>query len=1141
MSEEIIYTSDQQKVIGFRGEKNMLVSASAGTGKTKTMIECIATLIEGGARVDEMVVVTFTNFAAAEMKERLVDRLSKNKGNPRAVEGLENIDSASICTLHSFCNELLRNYFYVLDIDPAFAILDEATVATIKNEVLNDLFHEYFANDDKVFKQVYKIFSSKRKEENFRKILFRLYAFSRCLENFEQWYEEKEKNFLEYSDDNPIVRAILDDVAQTVKYHRGILLRLADNCREEGLDAIANVLEHNADVLNDIRLGNLNDAIVDLGSYKFTNMVSVDKTAEMGDVEKQTRAQYDKLLKKLGAFRKKYASLFRFDKGETMESIWKENQLAANYTRKLAEIIIRFDQAYFEAKKQRGGVDYDDLEHLCLKLLADDATRAEVRNRYKYVFVDEYQDTNPIQEAIVKAISSDGNLFMVGDVKQSIYGFRGCEPSIFTDKYNEYDATQKGQVEKLNDNFRTNYEILDFVNVVFNRVMTASFGKVDYTRAQLQGKTKPKFATLSTRVDILVAAEKEKRQVEGVYDVTETREKSAEMTQGELIARRIKEYVGMAYTDEVTNEQGAKVKVTKHINYDDIVILMRGMKDKAVDIYNALVDNNIPVTANFKTDRLASKEIKDLVNLFRAIDNPYNDVSLVGACLSSFGDFSEAELGNIRLDTEGRIPFYNRLQKYAEKGLNSVTTQKIEAFFELLEDLRFYARSASVDEVALRVLQKTNYHLRVQGLPNGDLRVKKLYAFIDGLKGASYAQSIDKFLFYLDETESNRAEEGLSQSGAVRIMTMHASKGLEFPIVFVAGVETSFKFDTYAVEQNSGLGLATCYYDFVTMRKAETLGFCAARLVNQKKQREEEMRLLYVALTRAKFLLNIVACASQDYLKSFSTLPSQANSHLDWLLPAVWELRDTGKVNNLDINVPPVFEQDSVKDDNRDETDETAVDVEAIEERLRYQYKYASETLMPSKIVSSALDKEFIDLTDEPQAEFTLNANSDRNFVGTAYHKLYQYVPYDANIEQINQTLAELVAGGIIDREYAKQINVELVYETLHNPELVELLAGGKVYHEIPFMLSVPYDEVAKSGAFHDEVMLQGVIDLLIIKENKAVVVDFKYTSRSDLVEQRYQMQLNSYRLAVQRIMGVTEVETYVLSIADNKLIKFDA
>ena len=1144
------YTVSQQNVIDFRG-KNMLVSASAGTGKTTVMIERIVSLIEEGVDVNEIVVVTFTNLAAAEMKARLASKLAERRDNPRVVEQLEKIDSASICTLHSFCSELLRNYFYVVDIDPAFAILDDATVATLKRNTLDDLFAEYFSKSDDVFRQVYKIFSTHRQEDNFRKTLMRLYGFSRCLENFGEWYAVKRENFLNYSDNNPIVQTLLQDIAQMVGYFRSNMVRLADNSRDEGL-IYTDVFEQNAELLGNIRLTNLDDAVYDMCALRFKSLPSRDESEPITEIEEQILSQYEALTKSFRKFRPKYSALFRGDKMATrifqcekVSTLWAENQRAVTFTDKLVELVLRFDEAYFEAKKQRGGVDYDDLEHLCLKLLEDESTRQEIHSRYKLIFVDEYQDTNPIQEAIITALSTPNNRFAVGDVKQSIYGFRGCDPSIFVDKYDDYKATDSGRVEELNDNFRSNKEILDFVNEVFNRVMTLSFGKVDYcATSQLQGATPPTLQTPSVRVDFVVTKDEDKTQVEDVYDITAEVQKTAEISQGEIIARRIKEYVGMGYRDKEGNP--------RRIEYGDIVILMRSLTDKAQDIYNILVANNIPVTANFKVDGLSTKEVRDLVNLFRVLDNPFNDVSFVGVCLSPFGGFTEKELGHIRLDTDGRIPFYERMKEYAKFGEKRTWGEKnrdldkkkhdmgrkICQFLDFLETLRFYSRGASVDEVALKVLQETNYHLYVQGLPNGALRLRKLYAFIDGLKGASYAQSVDKFLSYVDETENNRAEEGLSQTGAVRLMTMHASKGLEFPVVFVAGVETPIQFDRVAVEQNSDLGIAVDYYNFDTMKKADTLGAFACKLVNEHKQREEDLRLLYVAMTRAKFVLNIVGTVSEEELKALPKLPTRAQSPIDWLLPTVNELHACGKTNGFELNVIDSLGNVRKKKKKENLFCEQLTDAAAIEQQLSYVYPYQNEMQMPSKIVSSALDKEYVDLTDEPQAEFTLNADADRNFVGTAYHKLYQYLPLNATAEQIKQTVDELVASGKIEQRFAEKIDVQLVLDTLSNPQLVALLEDGKVYHEIPFMLYVPYSQVAKDKRFSDEVMLQGVIDLLVVRKNSAVVIDFKYTGRSDLVEERYAMQLNSYKLAVEQICGITDVETYVLSIADNKIIK---
>lgn len=1124
-----IYTPSQQNVIDFRG-KNMLVSASAGTGKTTVMIERIVSLIEEGADVSELVVVTFTNLAAAEMKARLATKLSEKRNNPRIVEQLEKLDTASICTLHSFCSELLRNYFYVVDIDPNFAILDSVTVATLRKNALDDVFSEYFSQKDDVFRQVYKIFATHRREENFKDTLLKLYDFSRCLDNFGEWYQQKRVNFVEYSEQNPIVVTILQDIARSVAYYKSNMQRLADRCVEAQL-AITDVCISNVTLLSEIRLDNLQDAMFDLCKTKFVSMPRKSNKVDYTDIEEKIRKDFASLKKDFDKFREKYEDLCR---GEKLETLWAETQNSLTYTDKLVEIVQKFDSVFFQSKKQRGGVDFNDLEHLTLQLLNDPETLTQIKSRYKLVFVDEYQDTNPVQEAIVSNLAGDNNLFMVGDVKQSIYGFRGCEPSIFVDKYNSYKSTNCGKVEELNDNFRSNRQILNFVNEVFNGIMTDDFGKVNYRdTAQLHGSTAPVLKTASTRVDFVLSSESDKQEIDTLYDITADEVSHDGLKQGELIANRIKQYVGMAYRDKNGN--------AKRIGYGDIVILMRGLTDRAVDIYNTLVVHNIPIAASFKVDGFSSKEVRDLVTLMRVIDNPYNDVYLVGACLSPLGGFTEAELGHIRLDTEGRIPFYERLQCYTHVGKNVEIINKIKEFLEFLRQIRFYSRSASVSEVVLKVMQLKDYHLYVEGLPNGGLRLRKLYAFVDSVKGATYAQSVDKFLSFVDETDDNSVEDGLGSTNAVRLMTMHASKGLEFPIVFVAGLETRFRFDSESVEKNAQMGLAIKHYNFDNMRVADTLGATACGMFNKTKQREEEMRLLYVAMTRAKYVLNLVSVVTDDQLQALPKLPTRAMSHLDWLLLTIrdrYQAHPDGVDDGVEINVLDSLDQVVSQETQGGYLCEQIDDIDAINRQINYKYPYARETAMPSKVVSSMLDKEYIDTTDEPVVEHVININNDRNLIGTAYHKVYQYVNYTADTDEIAQTISQLVNDGKIEERFADKLDVSLIYNTLNNPELVELMRCGKVYHEVPFMLYVPYDQVAKDKRFSDEVMLQGVIDLLVLDTDSAKVIDFKYTSRSDLVEERYVMQLNSYKLAVQRIFGIQDVNCYVLSIADNKLIK---
>jgi len=1128
------YTPQQQSVIDYRGG-NMLVSASAGTGKTTVMIERIASLIEDGADVTELAVVTFTNLAAAEMKKRLADKLAENRQNKRTVEQLERLDNASISTLHSFCSELLRNWFYVVDVDPAFAILDDLTVTSLQKQALDDVFRNYFDASDQDFWRVYRIFSTRRSEENFKKTLLDLYNFARCLENFDAWYAERRQNFLERSDDNPVIGTILADICQKTDYCQKQLRALAERSADEGLTCFVDVFVHNADALATFDKTDLQEAMFFVAKLSLETLPPKRSDKDFGAdklTEMRVRADFDEIRKELTDLKDKYGRLCR---GLTLDVLWEETRKATEITDKLVEILSRFDAAYFDLKKQRGGVDFNDLEHLTLRLLDDPDAAQQIRERYKYVFVDEYQDINPVQEGIIAKLSQGAQVFFVGDVKQSIYGFRGCEPTIFLQKYRSYKEDGQGKVEELNSNFRSNNEILHFVNEVFCNVMTLDFGKVDYRNAaQLDGVKAPCLKVPSVQIDFVVKGEKEKREITEIYDLTKDEAESDFATQGELIAKKISQFVGLPYVDK--NGQ------TKQIGYGDIVILVRSLKDRAADIYNTLVEHNVPVTASFKTAGYANKEVRDLITLMRVIDNPYCDVYVVGLCLSPMGGFNESQLAQIKIATQDKphVPFYTRMRLFAERKPKNKITEKITELLNTVEQLRFYSYGATVDELVLEVLKKTNFHLYVQGLPNGALRLRKLYAFVDGLKGASYAQSVDKFLAYLDESENTRADEGLVSADAVRIMTMHASKGLEFPVVILAGLETRFVVDHPSVERNAELGLASRYYNFDTMRVASTLGTTACGMFNRIKQQEEEMRLLYVAMTRAEFVLDLVGTVSQKQLESTLVKnPTSALCHMDWILSSL-------KVKYGNILQAKTAEQITVV--QQKQRQDAAVqnllcpqqtDAGEVERALNWEYPYKAQTEMPAKIVSSALDKEYLDV-DDTRADFVLEDNADRNFVGTAYHKVYQYVNYDADKAEIAQTIEFLVNNYKIDKEYADKVDVDTVYATLNNPQLRKLMSQGKVYHELPFMLYAPYDEVAADKRFSDKVMLQGVIDLLVLGEGRAAVVDFKYTSHSGLVREKYRAQLASYRLAVQKICGIRDVKCYVLSIEDNKLIEMD-
>lgn len=1175
----------QEEVVKFGG-RNMLVSASAGTGKTTTMIARIAKLILDGADVSQLVVVTFTKLAAAEMKNRLAAKLAEFRNNARIVEQIEKLDSASICTIDAFCAEILRNFFYVADIDPSFAIVDSVTSETLRANAMDEVFQEYFKSKDELFKKVYKILATGRKEDNFKEALFKLYNFSRTFGDFNGWYNSRRQNFVNYSEANPLVVTLLEDITQEMARLQEEMSALAAEAEALGSEFYAAKCRENEAAAKKVDCSSLAMALD--GLYKLSDSLTVlqsDRKISSGDAS-ELRKKFNESRKRTTEFAKIYSGI---GLGRPFEQVWDDTAKAVELTDKLVEILNRFDEKFFAVKKQRGVLDFADLEHLALKVLCDDEAIKAISERYTMVFVDEYQDTNSLQESIISRLAETAKLFMVGDVKQSIYGFRGCDPTIFLSKYHNFKQTggqncasiaeaEQNKLVELNKNFRSNCEILNFVNDVFDVVMTENFGQVDYVgTSRLEGVLPPVLDTPSVQLDFVSKQVSEKKEAEDFYDITFPSKEADAVAQGDVIAQKITEFIGLTYTDKRGN--------FRRVGYGDIVILVRGLEGKATDIYNALVEHNIPVAANFRTETFSGKEIKDIINLLRTIDNPYNDIYAVGASLSPLGGFSQNDLAQIKIATSAeRIPFCVRMKTYLGISPDDAISAKISKFFKLLDSLRLYSHGATVDEVVLRILKQTGYHLYVQGFPNGTLRLRKLYAFVDGLKGASYAQSVSKFLYFIDRSELE-AQEPISSVNAVRLMTMHSSKGLEFPIVILADVDHNFYFEPQTIQRNLGLGLAMKHYDFEQMRVFDTLGTRACGMFNRKSQQEEEMRLLYVAMTRAEYVLDIVATVP-DVLPNKA--PQAATSHLDWILTALHA--KYGDLNAVlqsqiaeaeaerDVAAGVALTQASENNDGQSASANAAqesqtdlrssfarrkitekitfythkpqvvvakeqllcpqeTDEEAVLKKISYVYPFADQTGMPNKIVSSALDREFID-TDSERADDVLYDNADRNALGTAYHKVFQYVSPDAGAEEVAETVNGLVNEGKISADVAQKIDFRIVLDVFANPEFRRILSSGKVYREMPFMLVAPYNQIAKDKHFSDEVMLQGVIDLLVLRGDKAIVVDYKFSvHESERLRSDYRYQLNSYRLAVQKICGVTDVECYILSIGENKLI----
>lgn len=1126
------YTPNQQQVIDTRGS-NILVSASAGTGKTTVMIERIYQMISSGeVDIGNIMVVTFTNLAASEMKHRLATKLMSDNRAGIASQ-LEDIDNCAISTLHSFCSDLLRNYFYVVDIDPSYTILDETTASALQQQALDDVLKQYYTDQDEVFDRLYAIFADNRKDIKLRQEILSQYDFASTLVDYQSWYNSCRQHYMTLDNqDNVLVSSLVQDIL--TNYHEVATLwrELGQLFDSYGMSKHAKDCYHNNAVLS-INHQDIAGLITLIQGLELCSLSRVMSNSIPQGVDQQYLMA---IVKNTKDATKELQQRYALFEGKSWQQLVQESVSTIQYTDKLVEIVLAFKSRYYQLKKQRATLDFADLEHLTLTVLQDKHALSQLQNKYKYVFVDEYQDTNAVQEAIISQLAKTDNLFVVGDIKQSIYAFRGCDPLIFLQQYNRYRDGKgvDGKAIVLNDNFRSNRYILNFSNIIFSHVMTAKFGKVNYRQeALLKGEKEHICNTPIVNIDVIDNNRQEQQLADGIYDITAVTQDTNALSQGKVIAKRILSIVGST----IKLSDGT----VKRISFGDIAILSRSMTAKAREIYNQLVKHNIPVVAPIKASDNVGKEIRDIITLLRVIDNADNDIYMVGCCLSCFGKLSESDLATVRLATNHiKGTFHQRLNHYLHNNVDSIS-DKVSKLLQLIDKLRLVSQSACVDEVLLTLLTDTDYQLYIEGMPNGHLRTRQLFNYIDSLKDLYYAQSVDKYLQHIDNTDS-RLGSTVSGGNAVKMMTMHASKGLEYDVVFVVNCETAFKIDHNIVARNKSMGMAIDHYDTDNMTTCNSVGRFCCDLSTTISAKEEEMRLLYVALTRAKYHLFVVTSGTKLLATSPNKIVS-ANNHASWIFASLagryGQLEDGFCQDNISIKV---WDNSSMLDtqqmDNSSLLCPQSDNLQQVLDSINYQYPYRTAIDAPSKVVSSLLDARHMDNAEQFKVVSVTTDMQHYADIGTAYHRLLEEVALASTLDTVNDTLARLVECGEIDKTIATSIDCNMVHRAINNSQLLEV-CQGKLYREVPFMHSVDYNQVADTN-ITDKVILQGIIDLLVISDNSAVVIDYKYISNSSNVRQRYYRQLHSYCLAVQQITGISNVDSYIMSIKDNRLIKMN-
>ncbi len=1114
-------TPQQRAAIEKRGR--VIVSAAAGSGKTFVMIRRLADLIERGGDLDNVLAVTFTKKAAAQMKEKLrselVKRASAEDDGVRAhiKRQLGKIASANISTIHSFCGYLLRVYFYLLDIDGSFEVVSEdgGAEAKLRSRAADALFDRLYEADDEGLLYLLERYGKKRTDSNLKKLVMLAYDDVRNQPGYTDFLKRTADMCDERSFDEICGEIRQDAAAKCAEMTAEVYGFLQDNpdmpkgykkIAEELLDILESARTH-ADIFTPLP--------------KFSTSRKPPKGKAEGAVPEQFEESFSELRDYI---KERYAKLYEgLSDRDTELAMYLESGRAAAY---FCRLLLAFDEEYAALKREEGKLDYGDLEHLTLKLLGMDGMAEDIRSRFKYVFVDEYQDVNPVQERIISLVGGD-ELFLVGDVKQAIYGFRGSKSVYFTGKAQEF-AVQGGSLV-LSHNFRSSPAVIAAVNSAFSRLMRADTCGIDYKKdaVMLSGGGYPE-GSGGAYVHIFGGEERQRTEPDGIYSVQEEELKKTPPTRE-----------GLAVLDVVRRELEStfydlETGTVRAVEPGDICILTRKRDNSsAAGIYRALTAAGLPVSGAQGGNVCRSPEVKQIIDILSYIDNGEQDIPLASAMLSPVGGFTEEELARIKIAfrSDRTLTFRGCCERYASTFSDGIT-KKLAAFYGRVEGYRTLASLYGAGTVIDAVLR--DGALEAEYFRDGAKKLKNVRRLAEAAYTPSGELSVNAFLSRLKSGGYNVAMPESGGGDSIKIMTMHSSKGLEFPIVILADVTRPYRgINDGGLPLDEKFGFAHKYFD---MQKRVCTPTVLGRLCALKDSREEvknEMNLLYVACTRAKYRLHVMSREDSSFNPFRVTGARNYAQMLDFSCFKKYE------------EEPPAFCEQQQSPALISRPDEEAK--EAIESRFMRQYAFAESVELPVKSSASAILK--MNAEDEYYAENVLfpregeearSAGATGAEAGIAYHRFLQLCDFAVKDEGgIRAEIKEFLSKGSMSAEQAEMLDAENLSRILKMP-CFDRVSDGECFREREFLCALPACELL-GGTSRDEVLVQGAIDLLCVKGGRAVIVDYKYSSKPDgLLADTYRRQLDLYRLAAEKILSVPRenTEAYIVNIYALREIK---
>lgn len=1156
------WTDEQLSAITSKGQ-NLLLSAAAGSGKTAVLVERIISRITSSDNpidADRLLVVTFTNAAANEMRERIEKSLEKlheqTPEDKNIIRQLTLIKRAQITTIDSFCIDVLRKNFVEADVAPDFGVADPTECKVMLEQALDDSINEMY--DDKTYGKDFLCLmesyaNSKANDRAFRELVTSLYYFNISLPYPDEWLDSACERFLltdsfSNSSYKDVVMKEAHAECERAVSEYDTMIELAN---EDTLFNFSSILKEEKHFFSECMNITDYDALREvLLSFEFKRQPSVPKnvTPMHIDTIKEMRKKIKE--RRMGKLTQKLLVLSQTQQEDTIKKMYPLMKC-------LSETVKRLSSHFSDMKLSKNLLDFSDCEHKCLYVLKQKEISIHYKEYFDEIYIDEYQDTSKLQEEIFSCIKRENNLFMVGDIKQSIYRFRNTDPLLFKTKKDEFSKDEDAVNRKiiLSKNFRSRKNVLDSVNYIFERIMSEASGEIDYNEDEklYLGANYPDESPNPLNYDTEVAIIDTKTiSDEGNDDLDKIE------LQAMYCAKRIAELV----------KSGAQIfdsGTYRNITYKDICIISRNIKDNSVLLNAVFSDYGIPCYAENTGSYFESREVELILSLLAVIDNPYQDLPLLAVLRSVIFNVSSEELAMIRCFNK-KNSYFDAIVECAkeESSLGELCSNIISS----IEDLSEKSKRMSVSELILDIYNTTGFYDAQKTQSNGIIRCANLRLLYNRAKayentGLRGLYSFIKFINDFKETGNDleAAKVTAEQNDAVRIMSIHKSKGLEFPVVILFAAEHQFNLMDLRknVLYHAKLGYGPKFIDTdlrITYNFAPRATLEAALL---RESLAEEMRILYVALTRAKEKLIIVGadkdiaskvqkCMPGKSAKKISApLISEHISYLDWIIMALIDHKNGENLRKYtqsdrsmylidDESIFSVKIVDALKDiygieaDGKNFDDESSFDCDAIISLMNFVYPDTDDTKLPSKITVSELKQNQAESLSEgfelfkPRRKLREKASGlTAAEIGTAYHTVLQKIdlssPLDSR-DDIKEQIENIKSRGFLTEEEAGAINPDKILKFFKSGIGRMMLTAKEVKREYMFGVGIKAKNFITTTNSEKEIMLQGVIDCLLINDDNIVIIDYK-TDRSydakDTIE-KYKIQLDCYKYAAETI-----------------------